>query len=192
MRILKGEIIMKVTITRQPIKYIKSADIDIKHISDIHWGYTSGGVQVTTVDPYLYGYIQYKMAMDLVDCSGTHEEENCDAKVCILQGLNKRNKNIEGYEYCRKQAGTKPPSWISQNRPSGYPPCTKQIINELKKLRGKPTTEVIIERQEIRDIILAIGYPSSTFRSAMKTLEGQKKIKTEGDPRSPKQKVILL
>lgn len=120
------------------------------------------------------------MAMELVDCSGEHKDYNRDAKICLIESLNIKNGNKEGYYYLKEQAGTKPPSWIGKNRPDNYPLCTKQIIKEL--IDSKSTT---MSREVLRDIILKIGYPETTFHSAIKSLEKQKKS-TIGDPRSRK------
>lgn len=180
---------MEVLIVRQPLNYIKCNPIDVKYIENIHWGSMSGGVKVLTADDHLYGYIPYEMAMELVDCSGTHKKYNNNVKICILKDKNIRQGYKDGYEYCVENAlNEKRKSYVSCTRPEGYPPCTKQIIKILKQQEGS-----MISRGKLREeIVKNIGYPATTFRSAVKSLEKTNRIRTEGDSLSPKQKIILV
>lgn len=174
-----------VTIVRQPLKYIKTGDINISEIEDIHWEYESGGVHAHTADAYIYGYIDYSKAAELVDCSGSHKKYNNGAKVCILKGLNIRNGHQKGYEKCFNRAGKRPPSNISQTRPEGKPPCTKRILEVLNQ------ETACISRKDLREKIRADGYSDITFRSAMNTLIKQRRAAAQGDSRSPGQKISL-
>lgn len=185
---------MDVYITRAPIDYKKAARIDVKEIESFHWSYECGGTKKKTADTFLYGYIPYKLAADIVDCSGAHEEYGNNAKICILKGLNERNGCQEGYDYCVAHANNeRPKSCVSRNRPQGAPPCTKAIIRILEQQPDKTLT-----REELRNIIInEKGYLATTFRSAIKSLtnpKGKKSpiVKAEGSSLSSKQKLTLV
>lgn len=178
---------MKVWIVRQPIGYTKCNQIDVNCIKDIKWDFVSGGANIETKDDFLYGYIPYDMAVDLVDCSGLHKEYGSFAKICILKGKNIKNNCKSGYDYCVNQASNpKRKSFVSRTRPEGYPACTKQIIEILKQQKNGT-----LYRGELRKEIIEIGYPDTTFRSAVKRLGETGKIRTEGSSLSKNQKIIL-
>ncbi len=176
---------LEVIITRQNSGISKASPIKISKISEIHWSNESGGYHTKTNNYMLFGYIPYDIAAKLVDCSGTHKYYNNDAKICIPKSFNTEEPYKSAYQQLEKAyIHQKPISLIRQNRPQGYPPCTKQILKLLKEespqLRG-----------ELRDTILAIGYTPVNFRNAMKTLVNDGRIKTTGSSASPKQIITL-
>ncbi len=131
---------MEVIIVRNPQSYTKSSPIDINKISQIRWDSVSGGVHAIQGWYSLYGYIDYSLAMELVDCSGDHNYGYNGAKICIPEGLNKNPPYKDGYDYLSGLAGKKPKSKIASNRPEGFP-CTKyysDLIIAQKIMRREP------------------------------------------------------
>lgn len=167
---------MKVRITRQAKEYHEIGEIEVGEISGVKWDDESGGYKEKYGFYSLYGYIDYQLAMELVDCSGAHEKYGSLAKICILEKLNDAIPYKEGYEYLlSKASNSKPQSKIAQNRPQGYPPCTKYILQVLdeydsitrKELRGKLTKEIADDGG---------GYKLETIRRALFQLVSNKKI----------------
>lgn len=172
---------LKVFITRHPSDYCGD-EISIDQISGVKWDCISGGVNRKQSGYSLYGYIDYSLAKDLVNCSGRHDFGYNSAKICISATSNNCPKYIEGYKILCEQAGPKPPSQISLSRPKGYPPCTKRILQIL----DQTTT---ITRKELRGIIINDGYEPVTFRNAMKRLERKSRIILQGSSCSGNQLV---
>ena len=171
-----------VAISRGPQSTMVS-EIDIKYISNIHWGYVSGGYKKKTGYALLYGMIPYEMAMKLVDCSGMHNFGGNDAKICIEERYNKDERYCAGYNELKKKAGEKPGSMISENRPEGQPPCTKKILMLLGE--GK------MMRFEVRERLLEFGYKPQTIRGAIKSLHEKEMIELEGSSRSRYQAIRI-
>ena len=166
---------MEVIIVRNPQSYTKSSPIDINKISQIRWDSVSGGVHAIQGWYSLYGYIDYSLAMELVDCSGDHDYGYNGAKICIPEGLNKNPPYKDGYDYLSGLAGKKPKSKIASNRPEGFPPCTKYILEQLRKQNKMPRLPL---RKKVVD---EAGYQPITWCSAIKRLQWQGKIIVVGE-----------
>lgn len=91
---------------------------------------------------------------------------------------------VDAELYLVKQAGPKPQSDISIGRPDGQGPCTKKILFLLKERE-------VVERGELREEIVELGYQRNTFCNAMRALVKQGKIVLIGPPQSCHQKVSL-
>lgn len=174
---------LKVIICRSCGDYAQD-EVDAELIDNVHWDKISGGVHKRQSGYSLYGYIPYDMAEKLsIKCSGRHNWGYNDAKVCI-QASNNKGEYRKGYNYLVKQAGPKPQSDISIGRPDGQGPCTKKILFLLKERE-------VVERGELREEIVELGYQRNTFCNAMRALVKQGKIVLIGPPQSCHQKVSL-
>ncbi|MCF2554373.1 hypothetical protein [Faecalicatena contorta] len=161
----------KVFICRSPSDY-EGGEIEVSEISGVFWDTVSGGVHKKNGSYSLYGYIDYGLAKKLVKCSGQHDFGWNQAKICIPKGKNNTPKYKSGYEILMNQAGEKPQSIISQNRPKGAAPCTKAILSILDKSD--------LNRGELREILLNMGYHGNTILNAIRSLTKQGKIITIG------------
>jgi hypothetical protein len=160
--------------------------IDISYLSGIHWDNISGGYKEVTGYYSLYAYIPYDIAQQYVSCSGKHYEYGNDAKVCIPKKYNNKSPYKETYQKLCEEAGEKPQSTMQENRPEGFPPCTKYILKLLNE-QNAPIT-----RKTLRNIIVdECGYESSTFRNAIKALSQTNRIVLKGDSSSPSQLISL-
>ena len=167
---------MKVIITRNQNNYIKSGEIDATIIESPRWDDISGGCKQKNSGYALYGYIDYSIAKELVDCSGMHEFGDNSAKICIPFSLNNKKEYQEGYLYLVEHAeNEKPQSKISINRPIGWKPCTKYILDMLEE-HGEMT------RKELREMIRSDyysgkeGYELNTIRQALKRLQRTNRV----------------
>lgn len=113
--------------------------------------------------PYyvLQCYMSYNMAVKYGLASGEHSSIAKSAKVFLHYKANKEPKYKEGYEYLCGIAGRKPIRYTGV--PSGQPPCTKKILEELG-------TEKHL-RADIRKCLMDLGYDENTIRGAFKRLE---------------------
>ena len=174
---------LKVVVRRGITDYVED-EVDISEIDGVHWDNISGGVHKKQGGHALYGYISYELAEKLnIKCSGRHNWGYNSAKVCIPAVCNK-GEYRKGYNSLLKQAGEKPQSDISKNRPAGQGPCTKKILYLLGQQK-------MFERGELRQMILDIGYGVDTFQRAIKQLEKDNKIILKGSSNSKYQKVSL-
>lgn len=174
---------LKVFITRHPQDYI-GGEISISKIRDVKWDSISGGVKRKQNGYSLYGHIDYNIAKNIVNCSGFHDYGYNDAKICIPYSKNNCPEYQKGYKQLESQAEDKPPSPISITRPTGFPPCTKHILEILAS--NSPQT-----RGDLRNTVTTDGYPLKTFRSALNSLKKQGKIILEGNSCSSKQIISL-
>lgn len=170
---------LKVKITRQCCCYSKVGDIFIDLISNVHWSNISGGVKQKRAGYSLFGYIDYTVGKDIVDCSGNHDTGRNNMKICIPKKENESGEYKEGYKILIENAGPKPQSIISLGRPRGYPPCTKQI---LQILENGP-----VSRIKLRTILSEMGYQATTIRNAINHLGKCGKIFFRGSSNSPNQ-----
>lgn len=173
-----------VQICRQPDSG-EVAEIEISSISNVRWDDCSGGYQNKRGYYSLFGYIPYSIAKTLegLDCSGRHDRGGNSAKVCIHKPASD-GKYYEGYKTLKAQAGKKPESKVSANRPAGMPPCTRKILEILRC--GER------ERGGLREDLLQLGYKPITIAAAIRRLNYKRKIVTEGSPNSFKQKIRTL
>lgn len=169
---------LKVVISRTPYDD-ESGEISIEKIWDVKWDSISGGVNRKQTGYSLYGYIDYALAAEKVKCSGKHNFGKNSAKICISKSKNRSAEYREGYSVLCKEAGEKPKSDISKYRPAGLPPCTKRILQKLEPMG-------YIMRKDLREILQLEGYQKTTIRNAIKNLERQSKIVSEGSPNSKK------
>lgn len=166
---------LKVTIMRHPQSYTKKGTISINEIFGVHWDCESGGIHRKQSGYSLYGYIDYSVGKELVDCSGQHDKGYNNMKICIPAKYNKG----EAYKILLEEAGDKPRSRISIERPKGYPPCSRRI---LEILDDSPLT-----RKQLRAILLEDGYQKETIRNAINRLGKNLKLSFSGSSNSPKQ-----
>ena len=171
---------MKVRIARQPISYNKIGEIDPREIKNVRWDDVSGGYRTKYGLYQLYGYIDYRNAMELVDCSKEHESLGRRAIICIVENLNKEEPYIEGYQYLLSQVPSKPKSKIAQNRPQGYPPCTKYILKVLDECGSLKRTEL---RKKLTEGFgdKGKGYATKTIRRAVYELIKSERISISDD-----------
>ena len=164
-----------------------TAEISINEIYNVHWDDVSGGIHKVNGYYSLFGYISYDLASSCgISCSGRHSYYHNDVKVCIQFKINQSDEFIEGYEALLKEAGPKPQSPISRNRPQGAGPCTKCILKLLSASNAKQLT-----RGEIRNTLYNIGYKSGTVLNAFRLLSKQGKIQNIGSPNSKNQMIVL-
>lgn len=182
---------MKVRITRQPKDYNKIGEINPEKIKNVRWDNISGGYEAKYGFYQLYGYIDYEDAMELVDCSGEHESLGRRAKICIVENLNKEMPYIEGYQYLLSQVLSKPKSKIAQNRPQGYPPCTKYILQVLDEYGS-------LTRKELREKLTKDfgnkekGYALGTIRRALFELVKSERVSISDEKNHNQQIVTKL
>ena len=155
---------MKVQIKRS-IKGTKIGEIDVEKIGGLKWDNISSGYNEKHFGYSLYGYISYKLAMELVDCSGLHAEYDNYVKIMIPNNLNKKEEFKEGYDYLACKAGHKPHCRID-----GQKPCSKTIMRILKDKKE-------IKRVELRKILIDENYSPNLIIHAIKRLEKANKIK---------------
>lgn len=127
---------MKVLIKRN-VGSFNVGEIDVDEIRGVHWDNFSGGVHRRQAGYSLYGYIDYDLACELVDCSGSHSFYHNDAKIMIPTSINKKEPYREGYDYLLHLAGRKPKNSLSGSssyRPFfSYKPCTTRILELLEE-----------------------------------------------------------
>lgn len=173
----------KVIVKRAPTDYEEGV-VDINSIYGVDWDNVSGGVHKRQAGYSLYGYISYSVAKEIgIACSGEHDFGDNDAKICIPASVNK-GEYKEGYKELLKMAPPKPQSQLSQSRPAGQGPCTKKILHILSESGEQ-------ERGNLRMTIKELGYKTTTFSNAIKSLLKQKKIITEGSSSSIHQIIKL-
>lgn len=174
-----------VIITRQSGNY-KQAEICIDNISRVHWSDISGGVRQRQSGYSLHGYIPYKLAVKLdIACSGLHDRETNEAKICIPAFNSKDPRYKEGYKYLADIAGPKPKGEISCSRPKGQGPCSPKIVAILNEREE-------ITRSELRSRLLEIGYSGQTIRNALERMKLEHRIECEpSDGRANPQKIRL-
>lgn len=183
---------MIVRITRQLSGNKQVGEIEADLISSPEWNDTSGGYRKKSGAYTLFGYIDYKDAIGLVDCSGEHNFGNNSAKVCISYSLNREKKYQEGYQYLMEHASNqKPESKISCNRPDGWGPCTKHILYILEK-QGDITRRELREMIGCDDSTGKVGYQLFTIRQALKRLEKRNRIKISKNSNYNKQIISKL
>lgn len=171
---------LKVIITRASGDY-QTGCVSVEEIYDVKWDNVSGGVKKHSGSYSLYGYIPYKTAIDCgIKCSGRHDRGDNVAKVCIPKSLNQSAEYREGYRYLLDDAGDKPKSPISMNRPAGQPPCTKKILMLLSHTRG-----------DLRTSLYSDGYRTTTIRNAIRSLTAQGKITLSGSSYSAYQEIHI-
>lgn len=173
---------LKVVISRSHGTDQKCSEISISEILEVEWSNISGGVQRRQSGYSLYGFIPYATAMKLVNCSGEHEKYGSNARVLIRRPDSDKYK--PGYQILMRQAGPKPHSNISKERPSGQQPCTKAILSLLP-------SEGFQTRGNIRNELYSIGYKKSTVTNAFRTLIKNEKIHCTGSSNSKYQKIFL-
>ena len=174
----KKEEIHLVRICRQIDSYV-CAEYPAERIQNVKWDNISGGVNKKQAGYSLYGYIPYKEAAKLIDCSGQHDFGYNDAKVCIRAIDNKDPSYKKGYNYLMKCAGTKP---YSNYNAAGLPPCTKRILLILDEKEE-------ITRLELREKLQNEGYNNDLVCGAIKRLEKSQRI-TISDARNPQKRII--
>lgn len=160
-----------VVIRREPSSPLES-ECNIDLIDGLHWDCISGGAGTRHGFYCLYGYIPYKLAAELVACSGTHNYGYNTAKVCIPESINLQEKYRDAYQSLLNLAPAKPESMISKRRPVGYPPCTKMMIQILRENKA-------MRRGDLRQHLLDVGYHCSTIRNAISHLEKTNRICVE-------------
>lgn len=170
---------LKVCICRAPGDFTVG-EIEISKIFNVKWDQISGGVKKRQGGYSLYGYIEYSLAVKLVNCSGMHDFGYNYAKICIPESINKSEEYREGYRILKKEAGSKPTGSIKKNRPVNGMPCTKRILKEIDK-------EGVVTRKALRDKLHEEGYRIKTICNAINSLRKQNKICVTGSPNSPKQ-----
>lgn len=177
---------LKVLIARQHkgfnCLYSKQSEIPISEIWDVKWDNQSGGTNTIQNGFSLYGKIDYDLAIQLVDCSGTHQKYGNPAKVLILRP-DKTSPYWPGYQELCRIAPPKP--HVKSKRPAGQPPCTKKILMLLSE--NSP-----MARGEIRKKLKSLGYDPDTITCALRNLSHQNRIKYEGSPNSKYQQLSLL
>lgn len=164
------EDVLKVLIVRNPNQYIKVGEIDIDLISNVHWDDVCGGICRRLSHYTLMGYIDYDLAADMVDCSGRHNRGYNSAKIAIPLGKNQDDAHKEAYDSLLQRAGEKPKSKIWNSRKEGFPPCTKYILNILKRNDGSMLRGLL--RKKVRD-----DYRAETFTSALWRLKITNRVK---------------
>jgi len=105
--------------------------------------------------------IDYSFATKIGLASGQHSDIGSHANIYLYATHNKGKECKEGYKYLCELAGEKP--FNSTGIPTGQPPCTKKILDELG-------TEKHL-RADIRKQLRALGYEEKTIRGAFKRLE---------------------
>lgn len=158
---------MKVWIKRSYKAGIVS-EVDINEIDGVLWDNTSGGRKEKHFGYALYGYINYNLAKELVDCSGKHGHIAGSAKIMIPKSLNCRGENKEAYRLLSEQAGVKPAC-----REAGQIACTKRILEILVSER-----EII--RKSLREKLILEKYESGLIRRALKTMEKDGRLNFAG------------
>ncbi|WP_029324756.1 hypothetical protein [Butyrivibrio sp. AE3004] len=154
---------MKVIVVRSPNNYLCAGEVNIAEIDNVRWSNISGGNQHRQAGYSLYGYIDYELAKNLVDCSGIHSGYGGTAKVCIPAKLNKELPYCIGYEYLKFYAANrKPTGTLVNSRPDGIP-CSKMI-----RLLMKDKTSIF--RKELRKTLVEMGYRTDTIRRALRHL----------------------
>ena len=161
---------MIVRIIRSPGYYTKIGEINIDAISHVIYDNISGGINKRQPGYSLYGYIDYSVAMELVDCSGEHEEIARSAKICIPKKLNTKEPYWSAYRELESRVENyHPTGMIKRRRPEGGKPCTKRIEDILTDVKE-------IRRKELRNMLAKEGYYEATVRSALKTLEWEGRL----------------
>lgn len=171
----------------------KISECPIEYLDNIHWDFQSGGFKKTTSKDYLYGYIDYKKATRIVNCSGLHEHFRNGAKVCIVKNHNKSAKYMKAYiglvealynsttdnhqKQCCELALDVYYNRNKRKSKEKSPTCKQTILLAIDKNNGQ------IKRGELLGIIKTT-YSLSTFRKAMKKLVSEKAIKLEGSNNS--------
>lgn len=138
-------------------KFFDTSEGSVKWVNDC--GLNGGHIQ----KPYyvLQCYMDYNTAVKYDLASGQHSSIGISAKVFLSSKDNKEPKYKEGYKYLCELAGRKPIRYTGV--PSGQPPCTKKILEELG-------TEKHL-RADIRKRLMDLGYDEDTIRGAFKRLE---------------------
>lgn len=163
------------------------AEISIDEIYNVHWDDVSGGTHIVNGYYSLFGYISYNLACRCgISCSGRHSYYHNDAKICIQFKINQSDQFKKGYQVLLNEAGPKPESKISRNRPNDAGPCTQHILKQLSSSITKQLT-----REKIRNELYTIGYKSHTVSNAFRALSIQNKIQNIGSPNSKNQIIIL-
>ncbi len=151
---------------------IYGAEYSVNKIAGVKWDRISGGVNKSHSDYYLYGYIPYSDAAELLaDCSGQHDFGDNDAKIYISSANGKNPEYREGYKMLLEEAGPKP----SSSRKSSLPPCTKRIL-ELAP----------ISREELFKQLNNEGYTSYRISGAISQLIKTNRIHLDAPMMSPK------
>ena len=144
--------------------------ISIWCITGIHWSNVSDGKHKKQNGYSLYGYIPYGLLLKKnVSCSGKHFYKYNLAKICIPAYRNKEKIFYEHYIDLVKEAGVKPQRQIINNRPIDQGPCTKKLLECLSKVP-------FMEREELQDNLLILGYKKTTISNAIYYLSRKKKI----------------
>ena len=173
---------MKVIIKRNRGTYSMESEIDIDEIKGVHWDNVSGGVNQRQAGYSLYGYIDYKLASQIVSCSGTHAHYGRPAKIMIPASLNKREPYKSGYEYLVSCIVPKP---VYHYRWPCLRPCTKRIL-ELLGERG------FMSRKDLREVLIMEKYGRSMIARALNRMEKAGRIVyKEGNSYSSKQIIAL-
>lgn len=149
-----------VMISRQPST--DGTDYDAEKIIGVRWDNISGGYQKRQAGYSLYGYIPYSEAVELVACSGRHGGYDNLAKVFIVKPKNKKSAYWEGYQYLMELAGEKPASKLNTH-PYAYP-LRKRLL-EVLQANGN-----IMQRDDLRKILNAERYKSSSIRDALRSM----------------------
>jgi hypothetical protein len=163
----------------------RTAEVDVKKISNCHWDKVSGGVKQRLYTGYsLYGYIDYELAVSLgIDCSGRHAKYGSPAKIMIPANLNSKASYKKGYASLKSGAGVKPR--FSFRKP-GLIPCSKRIEQEIGRAKRKRIT-----RGELREKLMDEGYDTKQIMNTLNRLGKEKRIFFEGSSRTQSQIIYL-
>ena len=104
------------------------------------------------------------------------------AKICIPKKSNKAHK-LAYEKLCSRVQNVKPMSEIRKNRPEGYPPCTKKILQVLE-LENEITKKELKEKIGENQSLGKIGYKIHTISRALRRLKAVGKIKISDDTKN--------
>lgn len=156
----------------------KVSEVNISEIDGIVWDNMSGGRKEKHFGYALYGYINYNLAKEIVDCSGKHCHIADRAKIMIPKSLNRRGENKNAYRLLVEKTGRKPAC-----REDGQIPCRKRIMEIVNN-------EKEITRKRLRDILISEKYDVKLIRGALNSMKKGGRINMVGNV-SPNQIISL-
>lgn len=181
----------KVIICRNPeTPNSATSECPVDMITGIRWDFLSGGYGKNTNKYYLYGYIPYRMAMRLVDCSGRHSGYNSDAKICIVKSKNRQAKYMKNYIQMVRdlRSNTKEPKQIRlcdieiekyENRNKPKPESEKPLTCKQTMLLALKENNGQLRRRDLMDAVRD-NFKLSTFRKVIKRMAADGLVTLEG------------
>lgn len=151
--------------------------VAVEEITGIKWDDIGGGVGNPQKGYSLYGYINYNLAAESVNCSGEHEYFGNGAKIRILS-KKKNSPYYAGYKYLCDLAGGRKSAYYGKH--------TAKSMLALLKENGQ------MEREKLREALAEIGCSLYAFSKNVRRLKEAGKIKCTGPENSPYQKIELV